>query len=56
MVRIFFRRKQKEIVTKYSPQDIAKIKEKACYVGLSKGKLVSSAAGGWILAEKELKK
>ncbi|MFA5337516.1 MAG: DUF2934 domain-containing protein [Candidatus Omnitrophota bacterium] len=56
MVRDFFRKKQKETVTKYSPQDIAKIRERAYFIWLSKGKPVNSAACDWVLAEKELKK
>ena len=56
MIKKIFRKKEKETATKYSPQDIAKINEKAYYIWLSKGKPANSAACDWILAEKELKK
>ncbi|MCK9614816.1 MAG: DUF2934 domain-containing protein [Candidatus Omnitrophica bacterium] len=56
MVKKIFRKKDRETVTKYSPQDIAKINARAYYIWLNKGKPANSAVCDWILAEKELKK
>ncbi|MDD4182361.1 MAG: DUF2934 domain-containing protein [Candidatus Omnitrophica bacterium] len=55
MIKKFFSKKEKITANEYSPQDIEKIKERAYFIWLNKGKSAGSAVCDWLLAEKELK-
>ncbi|MDD4954696.1 MAG: DUF2934 domain-containing protein [Candidatus Omnitrophica bacterium] len=56
MIKKIFGKKENAPEKKYSQQDIDKIKERAYFIWLNKGKPNGSSASDWILAEKELKK
>lgn len=56
MIKNFFSRKENRQAKKYSPQDMEKIKERAYFIWLNKGKRAGSTVCDWLLAEKELKK
>jgi hypothetical protein len=56
MIKKIFGNRKNSGPKKYSPEDIAKINERAYFIWLNNGKPADSATRNWLLAEKELKK